>query len=51
MEAKNKRLWELLTTMGVTVLGTQTGAVTIVENKNVEHKLTHERINLQQQSK
>ena len=47
MEVKNKRLRDVLTTMGVTVLGTETGAVTIVENKNVEHKLTRERVFLE----
>lgn len=37
--------------MGVTVMGTETGAVTIVENKEIEHRLTHERVFLGQQSK
>lgn len=33
MEGKNRRLRDILTTMGITVMGTETGAVTIVENK------------------
>lgn len=30
--------------MGISVLGTETGNISIVENKAIEHRLTHERV-------
>lgn len=42
MEAKNKRLREVLTSMGITTTHAYDGAVTVVENREVEYQLQHE---------
>lgn len=41
METKNKKLREILTSMGVQTSTVQNGAVTIVENRDVEYWLSH----------
>ena len=51
MEGKNRRLREVLTSMGVTTTQAYDGAVTVVENREVEYQLQHERVALEQQSK
>ncbi len=42
MEEKNKRLRESLTTMGINVMEVQPGSVTVVENRDVEYRKSHQ---------
>lgn len=41
MEKKNGQLRQILGTMGVQITGTQNGAVTIVENKDIQYQSSH----------